>query len=120
MEVRNLLNKSKLITREIKNINFHINLLDFEIDELKYLFPEIKDKNNDEITEFVLMLFDKCNASSPNYDSNIDIKLTRYSFGTDKIHARNNNGIIQDENGYGDTYGDLYDHYVDMENGLKR
>ena len=125
MKVRDLLNKQNLITKKIINIDYHMSLLRYDVDELKIRIPELKEKSEQEIIDFILDLYDKCDSTSPNYDAQFDEQITRMSLKADVFaggHNHNiwNNGTFHDDGfGFGSEPTSIYDDYVDSMSGGK-
>ena len=121
MKIRSLLNSQNLLTEEIKNINYHMNLLDCDIEKLKREFPILNDKSKRKLALLVVELFKKCDSASPNYDFKVDVAMTRIGLETDKfygVHNYNkwNNGMFEDDGfGFGIEVTGSYDDYIDSQ-----
>ena len=108
-----------ILTKKIYYIDENLGLLGINTNELEFLFPEIKGANPNEVVSFIQNLYDKCDASSPNYDIDTAIKISRYTLATDKIYT-NKREFQENNEVFGTTLGDRYDDLVDSENERSR
>ena len=120
MKVRELLNSKHLMNKTIKEVDYHFHLLCREIKDLEMLFPSIKGKSEDELVYFFLDIFDRCNSSSNNYDSNLDMEVTRFCLKTDKFGGNHEMDTFEDDYDFGRKNSDIYDDYIDSQSGMMR
>ena len=110
------------MTAQIRLVNIHLELLEQDVRKLVQLRPELRGKEEQELLEYIVDLFDKCDAESPNYNYGIDQKTTRICLETDNFNTCRSDrfcddtGIPANNAGGGDTPGDGYDKYIDLEN----
>lgn len=124
MKIRKLLTKHGVMSEKIENIDYHMNLLQYDITVLKNLFPDFKKTKEEEIVQFILEIFQKCDADNDKYDANLDEMITRYTLQTDNIYGPrktykwDNGGLINDDGfGFGqDPFSDEYYKMIDKEN----
>ena len=107
MKVKELLKKENMYDKSLSPIDYHMRLFYYDVSDLKNKFPELKNKNDQEVGQFILDIYDKCNSESPNYDSNFDMEITRMTLRTDVYGTSGYNwndgndsdiGIIYEEN----------------------
>ena len=121
MKIVDLLRKRNLLTKEIYNINYHMDLLSCRIEDLEIKIPELKGKSEDELVVIIMDLFDKCNSLSPNYDSEVDLEMTRIGLKTDVFYGgHNRNKWLYDEDVCFGNESNFYDDYIDSQSGSKR
>ena len=123
MKVKDFLNKYGALNKEIRNIDYHISLLDMDIKKLKSRIPQLIEKSDQEVLNFILSIYKKCDSLSPYYDSKFDEEIVRMSLQT---HVFNIYPNFEDNFPY-DNYNfepnnpstSLYDDYIDLENDRK-
>lgn len=121
MKVKDFLRKYNVLSKEISNVDFHMNLLNVDLEELKRRIPELKDKNDQEVLKYISLIFKKCDSSSPEYDSKLDEEMVRIGLRTDKFYGGHNNniwnnGMFHDDGfGFGTEPISIYDDYIDNE-----
>lgn len=126
MTVKDLLKKKDLITKEIINIDYHMEFLKCDIKELKEKMPELREKTDEDLAYYIVDMYHKANASSENYDPELDEEMTRIGLKTNDFHDGKkcnkwNTGMFEDDGfGFGNTVTDLYDDYIDAENDRVR
>ena len=117
MIIKDLLRKNNLLTKEISIVNYHMNLLNCDVEELKARIPKLRDKNDQEIINYIIDIFDKCDQNSANYDSKIDEEMTRIGMKTDVFYGRHCNSKwnrdTDDYYGFGNEITSEYDNYID-------
>ena len=113
--VVDLLRDKKLLTEDIKMVNYHMNLLKCTIEDLSMKVPELKGKNEDEIAAYVVNAFSKCDERNPEYDFKLDQEMTRIGLKTDDFYSDEWCPKLDREEKYGSsqTATQLYDDYVD-------
>ena len=122
MKVKDFLSENNALSDEIRNVDYHMSLLYVDLDDLKNKIPELKDKNDQELLEYILWIYKVCNASDPEYDSEVDANMVRIGLKTDVFpggHSHNkwSTGTFADDGyGFGDEPTSIYDDYVDSEN----
>ena len=125
MRVREFLKQNNVLNEEIKNVDFHMNLLNMNLDDLKSKIPELKDKSNIEILNYITMIFKKCDSLNPEYDSQLDTDMVRIGLKTDQFYVGhnyniwNNDTFTDDGFGLGTEFTSMYDDYIDSENERK-
>ena len=125
MTVKDFLRKYNVLSKEISNVDFHMNLLNVDLEELKLRIPELKGKNDQEVLKYLSLIFKKCDSSSPEYDSKLDEEMVRIGLRTDKFYGGHNNniwnnGMFHDDGfGFGAEPTSIYDDYTDNEAGRK-
>lgn len=121
MQIVDLLRKNNKLTKEIKNINFHFNLLTCDLEYFKMKIPALRDKSNEEIANFVVEVFNKCDSSKEEYDYKLDEEMTRIGLRTDVFNGRYTHNkwdeeLFEDDNfGFGQEITSIYDDYIDSE-----
>ena len=126
MKIAELLRKNNLITKEISIVNYHMNLLNCDVEELKIKIPELRDKSKEEIINYIIDIFDKCDQNSPNYDSDLDTEMTRLGMKTDVFnggHCKSmwkSDTFADDYYGFGNELTSIYDDYIDSTPNQKR
>jgi len=119
MKIGDLLRKYGLLSKEIVDINYHMNALHCDVKHLKSIVPELFDKNGEELALCIKEIFDKCDSSNPEYDAKLDEEMTRMGLKTDVFypgynHNKWNNGMFEDDGfGFGTEPSSLYDDYID-------
>ncbi len=124
MEKRNkrvvdLLKERQLLNDEIADVNYHMNLLSCNVDYLNTKIPSLFDKDDNEIANFVVDVFTKCDARHESYDPKIDETMTRIGLKTDVFYPGKNpnlwnNGMFHDDGfGFGTEATSIYDDYID-------
>lgn len=124
MKIRELLTKNGVMSKKIENVDFHMNLLMQDISVLNNLFPDFKKTKKEDILQFVLELFEKCDSDNDKYDAKLDEMITRYTLQTDKFYGSHkthkwDNGDFFKDDGFGfgtSPLGDSYDRIIDEEN----
>ncbi len=121
MKIRELLKKQKLLTKKILLVNYHMNLLNCDVLELTNKIPALKDKSQEELSNFIVNIFNRCDQDSPNYDSKLDLEMTRFGMKTDMFiggHCKNiwsYDTFSDDYYGFGDEVTSIYDDYIDYD-----
>lgn len=126
--IENLLKKYGLYSEEIKNIDFHMNILKSDAKELVARLSrdglvslEIE-LTEEELAKLILELMLKCDVNNPNYNTKLDEEMTRIGMKTDHFlggHNKNiwNNGFFEDDGfGFGTEPTSIYDDYIDSQN----
>ncbi len=123
MKVKDFLNKYGALNKEIRNIDYHISLLDMDIKKLKSRIPQLIEKSDQEVLNFILSIYKKCDSLSPDYDSKFDEEIVRMSLQTHVFNIYHN---FEDNFPYDSYYFEpnnpptsLYDDYIDLENDRK-
>jgi len=126
MKVREFLIKNNVLNQEIGNVDFHMNLLNIDLDELKRRIPKLKEKNEQELLDYIIQIYKKCDSSNPEYDTNLDEQMVKIGLRLfDTIpgpYNRNkwNTGLFEDDGfGFGTEPTSLYDDYIDKTNDLE-
>ena len=119
MKIIKLLKKNGVMSKRIEIVDYNMNLLHYDIAVLKKLFPDFKKTKEEEIVQFILEIFQKCDADNDKYDANLDEMITRYTLQTDKFPGQrktnrwDNGGLYKDDQS---AWGDCYNNYIDNQN----
>lgn len=128
--VMNLFQKYNKFSKEIGILNFHLNILNCNVDDLlaklrKDNIVDIpKDISEEELSELIVRVIQKCNVDNPDYDSKLDEEITRIGLKTDVFAGHNknkwNNGSFEDDYfGFGTSISSSYDDYIDSMSGIE-
>lgn len=119
--VKELLKRYKLYTDQIKNINYHLNIMWCEARILLHRVTGQMISNEEDLAKILYNLILKCDANNPNYDAKLDEEMTRRGNSTDKFyggknHNKWNNGLFEDDGfGFGTEITSIYDDYQDSD-----
>lgn len=121
MKVKDFLRKYNVLSKEISNVDFHMNLLNIDLEELKRRIPELKDKNDQELLKYVSLIFKKCDSLNPEYDSKLDEEMVRIGLRTDKFYGGHKNGLFEDDGfEFNAELTSIYDDYIDIDNAAEK
>lgn len=119
MKIKDLLIKNKLITKRIQALDNHLRLLNRDVEELKMKYPRLKNKSNEEISNYVVSIYNKCDATHPDFDSLIYEETLRFTLKTNSFPGGrypsgwNNELYIDDGYGFISESSSIYDDYID-------
>lgn len=116
IKVRELLKKYNSLTEEMEATDYHMRLLKDKINDLKIKIPELREKSEEEIVNYFIDVYQKCDASNPEYDLDLDIEMTRIGLRTDDFWGGHSHSTYCDDFGVGNPTTSLYDDYVDLTN----
>ena len=74
--VREVLTRHGLLDTEILEINYHVNILECDIDFLKEKLTFLRGRTNVEIAMFAVELLKKCDITKMDYSEKLEQDLT--------------------------------------------
>ena len=90
IQVKNLLNKYNLYTKEIQHINYHLNVGWCNASMLVKKVVGLENLTEEELVQIVYGLILKCDSTREDYDYKIDEEMTRIGLKTNKFYGKNN------------------------------
>lgn len=131
--VRELFRKYNKFSKEIDTINFHLNVLNCNVDDLlarlrkDNVIDVPKDIDEEKLSELIVRIIQRCNMDNPDYDSKLDEEMTRIGLKTDAFYGGhnknkwNNGGLFEDDYyGFGTSTSSSYDDYIDSMSGIDK
>ena len=130
--IKNLLKKYGLYSGKISEINYHLNILDYNAEQLVMrlarngLIVLPQNLSEEVLVKIVLDLILKCDINNPDYDPKIDEEMIRIGMKTDQFYGGHNhniwaNGMFHDDGfGFGTEPTSIYDDYIDSDISKKR
>ena len=133
-KVKAILNENNMLNETIMKTNYHMNILNADIDILlnklsrEGLVSLKEGMTEEEVAELLVSLIDKCNMENELYDKELDEEMTRIGLGlNEQISTRNtpnkwdNGGMFHDDGfGVGSELTSSYEDYMDSQGGFSR
>ena len=97
MTIKNFLKKYNSFDKDINRVDFHMGLFNYELDGLKYFFPELNGKNDKEILSFIKKIYRLCDSGNPEYDKEFDDNMVRFCLKTDKFYGGHSHSVYHSD-----------------------
>ena len=126
MNIRELLKKNRLLTKKIINVDYHMDLLNYDVENFKYKIPQLRGMTEAEVVNYSIDVYSKCDLNNPEYDSKIDEETTRIALRTNVFYGGHNHnkwetGTFEDDYyGFGNDLMATYDRSLSKVKIKKR
>ena len=126
MNIRELLKKNRLLTKKIINVDYHMDLLNYDVENFKYKIPQLREMTEAEVVNYIIDVYSKCDLNNPEYDSKIDEEMTRIALRTNVFYGGHNHnkwetGTFEDDYyGFGNDLMATYDRSLSKVKIKKR